>query len=48
MDILNAAPIHNTALLKKAILFNHLAGMHHLSLGSLELGGNASPPHLVH
>ena len=48
MDILNAASIPNTALLKKAVLLNYLAGMHYLSLGCLELEVNVSPPHLVH
>lgn len=48
MDILNAASIRNTELLKRAVLTDHLAGMHYLRFGYLELEVNVCPLHLVH
>lgn len=43
MDILNAASIHNTALLT-----DHLGGMHYLRFGYLELEVNVCLLHLAH
>lgn len=48
MDILNAESIHNTALLKRAVLIDYLAEMYYLSLSCLEPELNASPLPLVH
>lgn len=48
MDILNAESIHNTALLKRAVLIDYLAEMYYFSLSCLEPELNASPLPLVH
>lgn len=48
MAILNAEFIHNTTLLKRAVLIDYLAEMHYLSFSCLELEVNASLLHLVH
>lgn len=48
MDVLNAESIHNTALLRRAVLIDYLAEMHQLSFSCLVLQVNVPRLHLVH